>query len=454
MRMAPIAALLILFAANPESNAALIDRAAQPHPYHAYLTTSTCPPEKRDDLVKLLRFVVPSLSHKTYLADQLPQPVTIRKQAPSGEWLIERTNLLRLDLTGLGWEHVYNHAIQKAYPYRPDLTRYHQTPIVVDGLWFATNALDPIETGDLQYQLLYAGKPPKNRDEFLKFWGAANEAEHLFGIIAEQSGVSVEGIRQFESRPGSKRNYIWGTADSAKVAGKKDPLEVLKPIAQLPHEAEEWIAGMPKVAYGESGMLQAYYLSTDAGVKQDKAPANIVEDRLRLRGGAEIRNTSGCIGCHPKGITEPFTDKDGKYADGFRRYIESGARVGFYDKDKQRDVDRYFGSNLRKEILHHQSLYEDGVRMACGLSGEENAANYMAFVRLYDAPVTLEQAARELYSTPEELRLAIADYTRLYSNASGRLAALAHDTPMTRQQWIQNFDLGRYAVELWRYSQR
>jgi hypothetical protein len=442
---------VLVLGINPESDIALADLAKQPHPYHAYLTLSTCPLNKRDDLAKLLRFTLPSLSSKTYLADQLPQPVSITRKAASGHTVIEQTNLLRVDLVGLGWEHVYAKVISQHYPYRPDLKKTGAVPVVVDGLWFAANVMDPIETGDAQYQLLYQGKPPKNRDEFLKFWGIGNDPEFSFGIIAEESGVSVEGTRQFESRPAAKRNYGWGTSDSDRIAGKFDPLEVLKPIADLPHKAEEWIAGMPKVAAGESGCLQAYYLSTDQGVKQDKAPANIVEDNLRLRGGVEIRNTSGCITCHPKGINEPTIGADKKYADGFRRYIESGARVGFYDKNKQRDVDRYFGSNLRKEILHHQSLYADGVKMCNGMAPEDNAANFFATVKLYDAPVDIEQGARELYTTPQELKFAIADYTRLYPTSTGRLADMPY-RPMSRSQWVENFALAQYVVELWKYQ--
>jgi hypothetical protein len=168
-----------------------------------------------------------------------------------------------------------------------------------------------------------------------------------------------------------------------------------------------------------------------------------------------VRNFSDCIQCHPKGIREPVIRDDGHYADAFREYIRGGARVGFKDKNQQRDTDRYFSSNVRKEILAHQELFEAGVSMCNGMTGEENSANYVAFVKRYDAPVDIEQAAREQYSTPEELRFALADYARLYPQQRPRFVQIVQPgQTISRKQWKGEFDLARYAVELWRYSNR
>lgn len=437
-----ITAVLIL-AVNPESDAATADLARFPsHEQHlyAYLTTSTVAEAERQNLVDCLKFVVPSLSAKVYLEDQIPQPV-------------EGTALLRLNLAGLGWESTYWREVAKVYPYRPDLRGHHSAPLVVDGLWFAANALDSTETADLQYQLLYGGKPPKTADEFLKFWGIQNDPEYLFGVIEAKSGVALELVRLIENRPGSKRNYSWLTRDSRKVAGKSDPLENLP--NNLTFDAQEIIVGSPKWKGGKSGMLQAYLLADGQGKRQEKAPADIVEDHARTRGGAEIRNSSGCIACHAAGINPPTVDA-------FRQYIISGARVGFYKKQDQQNVDRYLGSDVAKEIKLNQAAYEDGVALVNGLTGQENAANYQRIVRVYDAPVDLAQAAREVYTeNAKELQLALADYSRRYPDLTARLSALAQGkyrlpngkietSRISRHQWQENFERAQLALEIWR----
>jgi hypothetical protein len=428
-RMSAFAAALILLAAHPEADAALSDRAKFPADQQAdivYLSLATCPSDRRDQLENVLRFVVPSLSSKPYLGEQLPQRV-------------DGTTLLRLDLRGLGWQSTWGQVIAREFvpAYRPDLQQVKAIPLVVDGLWFAATMFDPIETGDAQYRLLY-GNPPATADDFLAAWGIQNDPLYVFGTIEGASDVAVQRVRLIENRPGAKRNYGWLTRDSAVVAGPTDPLENLPNRAKF--EAQELITGIPKWYAGQSGMLQAYFLADGNGKRQEKAPADIVVDHTGLR-GVEIRNTVSCIACHAQGINPVASDA-------FREYIGAGARVAFKDKAEQEATDRYLGSDVAKEVAANQQAYAEGVRLCNGMTPEETTRAFVDIVRLYDAPVTLDQAARELHCDPKELLLALADHSRQYT-LSGRLALLAQGKQIGREQFKANFSLAMQVVYRW-----
>jgi hypothetical protein len=421
---------LLLLAVNPESEAALVDRAKLPPDVAAhavYLSLSDCPPTRRDELENALRFIIPSLSSKVYLPDQLP----LR---------IEGTNLLRLDLAGLGWESSYPTVLAKHLVpiYRPDLTHAKAVPLVAPALWFAASVIDPIETGDAQYLLLYGGKPPKTAAEFLSFWGIQDDPNFLFGTIEGASGVAVQRTRLIENRPGSKRNVAWLTRDSASVSGANDPLESLP--NKVKFDAQELIVQIPKWSYRQSGHLQAYFLANGAGVRQEKAPADIVVDHTAIR-GVEIRNTLSCISCHAEGINAPTSDA-------FRAYIESGARVAFAKKDEQQATDRYLASDVAKEVAACQATYAAGVKMCNGLDVRENLRAILEVVRTYDADVDIHQAARELYCEPRELQLALAYYSRTQT-LTGRLALLAQGGKVSRQQWKASYAQAQGIYHLW-----
>lgn len=424
---------LLILAAHPESDAAIADRATLPpdvSQHTVYLSLLDCPPTKRDELENALKFIVPSLSSKVYLADQIP----LR---------IEGTNLLRLDLAGLGWESTYPTVLAQQYvpSWRPDLVHAKAIPLVTSGLWFAANVIDPIESGNAQDLLLYGGKPPTDVDSFLKFWGIQNDTEFVFGLIEGQSGVASQRTRLIENRPGAKRNVGWLTRDSAVVAGKSDPLENLP--NKVTFDAQEVIVQHVKWSGGRSGYLQSYFLANGVGKRQEKAPANIVVDHIGLR-GPEIRNTFSCIVCHTQGINPPTSDQ-------FKTYIEAGAKVAFLKKDDQRRVDQYMTSDVAKEVETCQKQYADGIRMCNGLSPEDNQRCFVEVIQTYDQDVTLAQAARELYCEPRDLQLALAYWSRTQT-LTGRLALLAQGESISRNQWKTSYQFAQQVLYKWTHQ--
>jgi len=431
-RMFPITIALLALASGTDSEAAFSDLRTLPaevQPRMAYLTLSTTATEHRDTLTKIARFVVPSLSHKPYLGDQIPVHVP-------------RTNLLRIDLAGLGWEKAWPKIIAAHYSpaYRPDLPA-GTTPLVVRADWAVAALTDSNVTGDAQYQLLY-GTPPKTDKDFKTFWQVNDKADLNFGRIEGRSGVAVQLTRLMENHATANRGYSWATYDSRIIAGATDPLENL--TARPPqHDASELITAIPKYLGGQGGSLQAYFLADGKGQRQEKAPADIVQDHTNTR-GVEIRNTISCIGCHSDGIRHPTLDQ-------YRAYITSGARIYAKDYAVQQEIDRYLDSPVAREIERNNQDYSAAVALCNGLTPAENAAAFRAMVQLYDAPVTMEQAAREVYATPEEWRLALGNYSRTYQ-LSGRLALMAQGEPISREQWQANYALAQRVMATWHAS--
>lgn len=430
-RMALYFVAIAALAAGSDSDAAFADLAKLPPDQQrttAYLTLSTMPPAMRRDLTNVLRFVVPSLSSRAYLPDQLP-------------YAVPGTNLLRLDLAGLGWEGTYAQVIAKQYvpTYRPDLAATGQVPLVVSGLWFAAAVTDPELTKDAQYQLLYGGKVPKNEKEFKEFWKVNDDAGINFGRIEGASGVNVQSTRLVENHATAIRSYSWQTYDSKIVSGQTDPLENL--TARPPkHDASELIVGIPKYSGRESGTLHAFFLADGKGNRQEKAPADIVTDNTLTR-GVEIKNTIGCIGCHSEGLRPPNLDQ-------YRAYIEAGARIYAKDKPTQQEIDRYLDSPIAKELAKNNAEYAAGLALCNGLSPQANALAFQRIVRTFDAPVDLEQAARELYTSAENWRLALGNYSRTYQ-LTGRLALMAQGQAISRQQWEANYSLAQQVLAAW-----
>lgn len=185
---------------------------------------------------------------------------------------------------------------------------------------------------------------------------------------------------------------------------------------------------------------KAYFLADAKGNRQEKAPADIVTDDTHTR-GVEIRNTISCIGCHTDAIRHPTLDS-------YREYVLSGARIYVKDKATQQEIDRYLDSPIAKEISRNNEDYAAGLALCNGLTPAENAAAFRAVVQRYDAEVTPEQAARELYTAPETWRMALGDYSRTYQ-LTGRLALMAQGQSISREQWKSNFALAQKVLAQW-----
>lgn len=424
---------------------AAADRARFPledQPYIYHLTTAAFSHEERILLENALMMIVPSLSHKTDLAYQLPVKVS--------------DTLYRIDLRGLGWDKTWHQAIAPHYPYYwigdPNYKTRKYAPRVIRADWFVADIYDQVQTKNAQFLLLY-GRDLKDAEDFKKFWGVQKENEYVFGMIEERSGVSVQKVRQIENYTTSKRGYFWETKDSRIIAGRFDPLANLHQRDKVLYDASEYIVGMFKVKNGKAGCAQAYLLAfgnSDPKVKegtlQEKAPVDIVEDHTNTR-GREIRNSSSCVYCHLQGIQPPTQN-------GYRRFITSDGRLKA-DWKSTYEIQRYHGSDLEKEVKLNQDLYASFISMCNGLTPAQSHRHYQICVQRYIGHRSIEDMARELsviYGTdrvtPHELELALSWYSKQYGLPQ-RLVDLAEGHGMTYEQSLDLFPFLQKVFETW-----
>lgn len=429
--------------------------------YYVYLSTYMAEGEHREALNNVLKVIVPSLCHKTSLKEQLPVQIT--------------PTLFRINLFSLGWLPFWHKILAKFYPYYPvyvgDPLRYY--PLVIRADWFCVDLMNEVKTGDSQYQLLYAGKVPKNRDDFLKFWGVQDDLEYIYGMIEGKSGVAVNdpsgenSVRGIENRPSAKRGYFWITRDSKLIAGDTDFLEqIAKKQADVQHDASEYIVGIYKVYNQQEGCLQAYLLTDgnkilkkDArgkiieqqkGNRQAEAPTDIVEEKNNIN-GRSIKNSQSCIFCHTNGIIEPTLNE-------YTKFIKDPTQL-FLDEKSKAEVERFQGSDLQKYVKQNQEQYNDGVKMCCGLTAPEFSSAYSEVVRLYVGTVSLDSLAREMamiygpWLTTDQFQKALAFGSR-YNILNLRTARIAENGTMTRNMVIENWSLFQKAIDLWRSKEK
>lgn len=403
-------------------------------PYLYYVSFDHLPPEAQVTAGKTLAFTVASFSRATVLEHQVPFEV---------QW-----GLYRLDLRGLEWDWRDWCTVLKDYPYWPK----SHPPLVVRGDWLIVTLTDNFES-DSGYRLLYGGKKiPQTRDEFLKFWDVSLQGSRdpllLARIERDTDGdtPSLLNVRRIENRPTANRGYAWGTEDTAKknFSAKTDPLENL--VGNRKHDAEEWIVGIPKLStvQGAGGASQVYLLANGQGKRQDRAPTEIVKDANELRGDPAIRNTIGCIVCHPRGINALATND-------LREIIASGVDL-FADYDSSKLIEQQHFADVRMavEIARNQEDYATFVALVTGMDPATNAKEFRALVDAYDAPLSTEDVARELYLSKEELPLALAHANNGGYKLSARIAGLAHGGSVPRTYWEANFAAAWTAVQNWR----
>ena len=450
-----IAAAVALLAVSPDAAVALAHRQAN-YPaaewgYHFYFTTSAVPEGRREDLTKVLNFHCAALSRDPYIADQLPQAVTLYDKDGNASFY---PNVLHIDTRPMHWEQLGT-ALVKHYPYARAQTAFGIAPLVIRADWFCANIGDSKFTGDSRHLLLY-GKALGNKSDFLKFWKVSGVPTDTFGFLEGNSGVKRVGAgleRNMESRPAGGRDAAFETFDSEVVTGAADPLR--HPETRPPaHDASELLA--PIVKYGKdadgkplAGVLYATFLAVGnrdqkktAGAKQDAAPIGLVEDSFNLR-GYDIGDFYDCYSCHEKGLKDPTLDA-------YRSAIVGGVIIRSLDKQKALDVERYYESAFYRDIKRGQEDFAAAIKLCNGWEPEENSRQIRETIRAYDAPVQLIDAARELYTTPKELSLALAYYTEKYkSQENVRIAMLAERQPISRTQFEFDSYLFQEALRVW-----
>lgn len=428
MRLTHTLLLLTLFAGMAAANdgaAAYQDQLTQP-PTARYVTTATASSAlDRYKQEVALAFVVASSTRQDNLAYCRPVQVT--------------DTLWRIDLAWLKWSEAdWNHLVAK-YPYHPTGSL---TSTLVRADWLVLQLTDQTESD--AYLRFVFGRVPKNRDDALEILSVDAKPQFRFGLIQANSGVSVSGTRWIENRPVA-RGFGWGTRDSAALTNESDSLE--HPAGDFKHDGEEWIIGLPKFdpTTGYRGALQVYFLANGQGQIVPRAPVDLVRDHQEFRGVAEIRNPGSCIGCHDNGLNPVGPNQ-------LIEVIKSGVEA-YADYANYQQIEAFHFSQLDREVSRNCEDFQGAALLACGEPSAEASLYVKQVVEAYDAPVTLERAAAEVYSEAVELKRALALGSATGYSLGARLSALAHDGSVPREAFEENYVAVRAIAESWRQSQ-
>jgi hypothetical protein len=375
------------------------------------------------------------------------------------------TGMYRIDLDSLYWLKVWS-LVSAEYPYRP---KDWYDLLIIRGDWFIA-ITSVTRDSNLYYELLYAntvGGIPKNKAELDKALGLQKKTlEAAFILDQGISGVALD--TRLVVHKGTAFGPYYETFDSFGASFEKDPTEHLAD-GRLKFDAQEVIFALTKKSRltGDIVRCQGYWLNNGAGVRQEEAPTNIVIDYSKFRNEPSVRTPGSCVCCHP-GLNGAPLDEFGEPYNHVKLLIQKGVILS--DKFKDKRVQNFVeGFHLTKHSLIIKRATED-FELFCQLATGEKASHciesFRTVVEWYDKPVTLEQAARELYTDAETLGNAIAYWSEVYGpqfneqkdSTFSRFKSLPSGFACPRKTWegkLSKGTLGAYhyaaeAMTLWR----
>lgn len=372
-------------------------------------------PADRSDLEVALRLVVASTTRQPILERSIPEPIT--------------PTLFRIRLDRLAWPAATWRDIVARHPYARS-----RNPLVIRGDWLLAELSDG-HASPAYYDLLFGDV--RRRDAALALFDVDPDPTWRFGLIEGNSAVAVNRVRWIENRP-TPRGYCWITRDVAELNRETDMLE--SPDGGFRHDGEEIIIGVPKIhqASGERGALQVYFLANGDGKMVGRAPVDLVVDKTRFRGLAEIRAPGSCIQCHARGIN-PFKTNE------LRSYLAAGAEL-----DASPGVETFHLSDLEIERQRNADDFTSTVRLVTGKPAAEASAAFSRAVARYDRELDAATAAAELRTTAEELRLALAWASATGQRLTARLTGLAHGKTIPREAFAESYVDGLAILENWK----
>lgn len=419
-----------LTAAPSDVDAARTDyRAHGSDPALRYLTLGAVPKGKRSQWAAMVAFSIPSASREEILDHQIPQ------QVPG-------STAYRIDLNRLGWDWRDFEKVLAKYPYSLPPAGYAPR-LVIRGDWLARQLADTREN-DSYYRLLYGGKNiPKTDADFLKFWRveADQQQGQRYGWTETRSLVSKQESR-FIEHFNARGLALWRTLDVNHITTGSDPLEVLDGTFKA--DGKELIAAISKVsiAKGTRGTLQTYLLANGQGKVVNDAPVRLVQDYTLALGDTSITTPASCIVCHTSGLQMPNEN-------GLRESLKAGVQVYAYDKNRQQQLEAFHLTDSGVSLARSNQDYATAVAACNGLTTAENARNYKACLDQYRADLSLEDCARELYCTADELRLAIAYASANRVIVGARLAGLTAGRKISRDNWEELYLKTQAMLDVW-----
>lgn len=323
------------------------------------------------------------------------------------------------------------------------------TPVVM-APWFVANTsrqltLTNEKLGYGYYDWFGFKKPQDFLDAFkIKLKDSIDLERDVLEVVS-RSGVSKQN-RSIESHDSILGMVIY-TRDTDNETGRGNAIKFLR-REDYKAKAREWYVPLP------NGL--PFYALTDDDLKelQDSAPDFIGADRSPLNESTDPRIHVGiaCIRCHSGQVLKPVN--------GWARANYTIARLALNVpatfKNKNAEERRRIFEELSRQFLilsfanalnDQREKYRRKIHEASGLDADELARRFARSYHAYaDDPVTLEQAARELGYTPEEVRAAFNRYNQPPPVGVGGIEAelgalvLEPSEPLPRLKWEDFYD--------------
>lgn len=430
-----IVVALATVAAAQDTAAALAHRATFPveiQPHIFYIDTAASLNDTERTLQEVAtNLIFPSLSRQPVLERCLPQAVPGH---PTLRWF---------NLLDLGWSVEDWHAIIAHYPYHPN---GYKIPLVVHSHWLLPFITDA--SGSDAYYRLLLGAKPKNCGEVFKAFGISEDARFQYGQIAGGSPVSKTGTRFVRNLP-ILRGWSYITEDVLKLSGKNDPLK--SPIGAFPCDGKELLVGHPKISLAEPplrGVMLSGFLFDGKDNTIDKADTALVEDYTGTRGFRHIVAGISCFSCHQNGPNGPSSNV-------LREAVESGVDAYAYKYGDDEKIEAFHFSDMVLAIRRDSEDYGAIVTRATGCPPDEAVEAFRSVCFTYDAELTVDRMAAELYIDPLNLQLAIGWMNANHTDLGGWIPAAAQNPKHTvPREVFEEYFVTMYAgCEQWRQTQ-
>jgi hypothetical protein len=408
-------------------------------PHLRYLSAYATPEADRAELARVLSFWVNSLSREA----ELVPPA----QVAPGLW---RVNLLDYGWDPVVWERLagvdpYFHVklrrtvtvrsrstgrtfrrdriVDAAAPWLPPgasagLTEQTQSaaPIVRADWFLYRTAIQAGREGHGYYDFLGLGKKEKDFQELVGVdERLARKARKEIAAVVARSSVTLNnrGIK----RLGAVTGGYWYTQDYKTSTDRQNTLRLLDGDAEPPEgDASEQYGTLP------NGLF-AFWLQNGKGERQDTAPDFIAGDGQATDTDRRVHIGLSCIRCHVEGI-RPIND--------WARQVYHGAlSLQSPDYAKLVRLRQLYLSDLEGHVKADQEAYARALGRACGLKPAELARAYAAAWHAYaERDLGLEDAARELGCTPQQLVAALDAQLKATGRLDPVLAGLIQKPPV------------------------
>jgi len=183
--------------------------------------------------------------------------------------------------------------------------------------------------------------------------------------------------------------WYWQTFDSRQAVEEKNPLRILN--GGFKFDAQEVFG------HGPNGLL-VWGLFDDKGARQDSAPDFIASDATASGTDRRVHAGVSCVRCHlPNSGINPV--------DGWARTLFTGAfKLQSPDYEKLKELRQKYLRDLEGPMEDSRRVYTRSIAQSTGgMTPLQLGAAYGQFFAAYDAPVSLERAARDLGFSQEKL---------------------------------------------------